>query len=88
MEKENQVYLQTWHGSDGVKIIEKDAESTLSKSYIRMAKYDGSISDAIISSCQLQTQTEQFKKSFWLADNVEILEYGLPRNDDFFKKES
>ncbi|EHD91132.1 putative glycero-phosphotransferase [Streptococcus pneumoniae GA13494] len=53
-----------------------------------MAKYDGSISDAIISSCQLQTQTEQFKKSFWLADNVEILEYGLPRNDDFFKKES
>ncbi|CAG5301098.1 glycerol phosphotransferase WchX [Streptococcus pneumoniae] len=84
--RKNQVYLQTWHGSDGVKIIEKDAESTLSKSYIRMAKYDGSISDAIISSCQLQTQTEQFKKSFWLADNVEILEYGLPRNDDFFQK--
>ena len=81
--RKNQIYLQTWHGSHGVKLVERDVESTLSKSYAMMAKYDGKISDAIISSCQLQT--EQFKKSFWLADNVEVLEYGLPRNDDFFR---
>ena len=83
--RKKQIYLQTWHGSDGVKLVEKDVESTLSKSYLVMAKYDGRISDGIISSCQLQT--EQFKKSFWLDDNVEILEYGLPRNDDFFYSE-
>ena len=83
--RKKQIYLQTWHGSDGVKLVEKDVESTLSKSYLVMAKYDGRISDGIISSCQLQT--EQFKKSFWLGDNVEILEYGLPRNDDFFYSE-
>jgi CDP-glycerol:poly(glycerophosphate) glycerophosphotransferase len=81
--RKNQIYLQTWHGSHGVKLVERDVESTLSKSYAMMAKYDGKISNAIISSCQLQT--EQFKKSFWLADNVEVLEYGLPRNDDFFR---
>lgn len=83
--RKKQIYLQTWHGSDGVKLVEKDVESTLSKSYLVMAKYDGRISDGIISSCQLQT--EQFKKSFWLGDNVKILEYGLPRNDDFFYSE-
>ena len=83
--RKKQIYLQTWHGSYGVKLVEKDVESTLSKSYLEMAKYDGRISDGIISSCQLQT--EQFKKSFWLGDNVEILEYGLPRNDDFFRNE-
>lgn len=83
--RKKQIYLQTWHGSDGVKLVEKDVESTLSKSYLVMAKYDGRISDGIISSCQLQT--EQFKKSFWLDENVEILEYGLPRNDDFFYSE-
>ena len=83
--RKKQIYLQTWHGSDGVKLVEKDVESTLSKSYLVMAKYDGRISDGIISSCQLQT--EQFKRSFWLDDNVEVLEYGLPRNDDFFYSE-
>lgn len=82
--RKKQIYLQTWHGSDGVKLVEKDVEETLSKSYIKMAKYDGRISNAIISSCQLQTA--QMKKSFWLTDKVEFLEYGLPRNDDFFQK--
>ena len=83
--RKKQIYLQTWHGSYGVKLVEKDVESTLSTSYLVMAKYDGRISDGIISSCQLQT--EQFKRSFWLHDNVEVLEYGLPRNDDFFHSE-
>lgn len=83
--RKKQIYLQTWHGSYGVKLVEKDVESTLSTSYLVMAKYDGRISDGIISSCQLQT--EQFKRSFWLDDNVEVLEYGLPRNDDFFYSE-
>ena len=83
--RKKQIYLQTWHGSDGVKLVEKDVESTLSKSYLVMAKYDGRITNAIVSSCQLQT--EEFKKSFWLTDNVEFLEYGLPRNDDFFRND-
>ncbi|MCJ0604621.1 CDP-glycerol glycerophosphotransferase family protein, partial [Enterococcus cecorum] len=47
--KESQLYLQTWHGSMGVKKIEKDAESKLPKEYIKQAKYDGQIIDAIIA---------------------------------------
>ena len=49
-----------------------------------MAKYDGKITDAIVSSRHFQTIG--MKTNFWLADNVEFLEFGLPRNEIFFKK--
>ncbi|VSZ28625.1 glycerol phosphotransferase WchX [Streptococcus pneumoniae] len=66
--------------------ITADKEEEVAKketTFVAAASGKGTTS---LSSCQLQTQTEQFSKSFWLADNVEILEYGLPRNDDFFQK--
>ena len=50
-----------------------------------MAKYDGKITDGIVSSRYLQTLGMQ--NNFWLTEDVEFLEFGLPRNDDFFKSE-
>lgn len=85
MKKRNgQIYLQTWHGSKPLKYIEKDAENNLSVKYIEEAKYDGSISDAIIADSKLQEDI--FKRAFWLAPQVEILKFGIPRNDLLFKE--
>lgn len=83
--RRGQIYLQTWHGSDGVKSVEKAVENYLSKWYLRMAKEDGKMTDAIVSSRQLQTQG--IKDNFWLSPQAVILEVGLPRNDEFFQKE-
>lgn len=77
--KENQIYLQTWHAPFGPKRAEADAENELGEEYVREAKYDGQIADGIISNSKLLDN--QFKRAFWLSDHVEILSYGLPRND-------
>lgn len=81
--KKVQLYLQTWHGSLGVKNVEAEA-SNLSESYIKSAKYDGRICDGIISMCD--EQSKQFRESFWLNLNTKILEIGLPKNDRIFSE--
>jgi CDP-glycerol glycerophosphotransferase len=49
------------------------------------ARLDGAISDGIISECGVQS--EEFRACFWLNENTQILEIGLPRNDKLFDKE-
>ena len=75
-----QIYIQTWHGFYILKKIEKDAEKTLSKEYIKNAKYDGSITDLMVSGCR--ARTDLYKTSFWYTGK--IMEWGTPRNDIFF----
>lgn len=82
--KENQIYLQTWHAPFGPKRAEAEAEKELGEEYVREAKYDGQIADGIISNSKLLDN--QFKRAFWLSKHVEILSYGLPRNDYFVKQ--
>ena len=82
--KNGQVYLQTWHGAMPFKKVEKEAENFLSPGYIKAAKYDGSIIDAIISPNHMQSQ--QFREYFWLNENTEILEVGSPRSDCLFNE--
>lgn len=84
MKREGQYYLQTWHGSYGPKLCEKDIVGILSSDYITKAIEDGRITDAIIVDSYLQEK--QFRESFWLNENVEFLRIGLPRNDSFCKK--
>ena len=48
-----------------------------------MAKYDGKITDGIVSSRYLQTLGMQ--NNFWLTEDVEFLEFGLPRMMIFLK---
>ena len=79
IKRHDQIYLQTWHGPFSSKKIEKMAENNLSKLYVKEAKRDGKIVDAILSNSRIQD--EQYEKYFWLSENVEILKYGFPRND-------
>ena len=75
--RKNQYYIQTWHSSLRLKQIEKDAESSLPKNYIKMAKKDSKKCDLLLSGCKYSTDI--FKRAFWY--DGEIFEYGTPRND-------
>lgn len=75
--RKEQYYIQTWHSSLRLKKIEKDAEESLEKSYIDMAKKDSKKIDLLLSGCKYST--EIFKNSFWYKGD--ILECGTPRND-------
>ncbi len=77
--RKGQFYIQTWHSSLRLKMIEKDAEDTLSPNYIKMAKRDSQQMDLLISGCQ--KSTDIFKKSFWY--NGSIISSGTPREDYF-----
>ena len=75
--RKSQIYIQTWHSSLRLKKIEKDAESTLNKDYIKDAKIDSKKCDYLISASK--KSTEIFRNAFWY--NGEILETGTPRGD-------
>ena len=78
--KNNQIYIQTWHGFP-LKRIEKDGVN-LSPKYLKNAKVDSKNMSHLLSN------------SKWLSDvyrscffyNGPIIETGSPRNDIFFKK--
>lgn len=75
--RKNQLYIQTWHGSVGLKKIEEDAEKKLGKSYIRAAKRDSKSIDYLLSNSLFSDNL--FKHSFWYQGNV--IRTGSPRND-------
>lgn len=81
--RKQQFYIQTWHSSLGFKMIEKDAEKTLDKKYVKNAKKDSQYIDLLISGCKFRT--ECFRRNFWY--NGEIAEIGTPRNDIFFSND-
>jgi len=78
--RQDQIYIQTWHGFYPFKKIEKDAENSLSKGYIQEAIHDASMTDLMVSGCKARTNL--YKSSFWY--NGKIAECGMPRNDIFF----
>lgn len=81
--KRQQYYLQTWHGDFGPKYIEKEIEGTFLPGYIARSKADSSITNAVLSGNAFFTTV--LRKSFWLPDSCKILEYGVPRNDLYFR---
>lgn len=81
--KNNQLYVQTWHGGLGFKKIESDA-NCLSERYLKMAVKDSKMMDVLLSAGKWQT--EYFKKCFFYSGK--ILEIGLPRNDIFFVRDN
>ena len=83
IKRKKQYYIQTWHGAFSLKCIEKDAEDKLDKEYVKSAKKDGYLTDAIISSCKFYDDI--YSKSFWLNEHTEILKTGSPRNDALFQ---
>lgn len=81
--RNEQFYIQTWHGGFGFKRIEKDLEGVLPKEYFKIAKNDSKNISLLITNSKWQT--DYFRKCFYY--NGEILSVGIPRNDILFQKE-
>lgn len=71
--RKEQIYLQTWHSSLRLKMIEGDAPS-LPADYIKSAKEDSKKIDLLLSGCAFST--EVFRRAFWY--DGEIMEGGTP----------
>jgi len=75
--RENQYLVQTWHGSNAYKYVEKEVENQLSPQYIAGSKENSALTDLFISDSP--TTSQWYRDSFWCK--CEILESGMPRND-------
>lgn len=81
--RKGQFYVQTWHSSLRLKMIEGDARQTLTEEYIKMAKTDSRQTDMLLSGCQFSTNI--FKRAFWF--DGPIVETGTPRADILFSQD-
>ena len=79
LKKPGQFYLQTWHGSYGIKKMEANVHSP-SASYINKAKLDSRQIDCLLSNCRWLTDI--YRACFFYSGS--ILEAGSPRNDLLF----
>lgn len=77
--KENQIFIQTWHGSLGIKRV--DPEFIYDKVWLEKAKANNDITDICISNSAFETQ--MYKTSYW--SKAIIWEIGHPRNDILLK---
>ena len=75
----NQYYLQIWHGSHPVKLIEGQVVGSLSNHYKKIAKKDGADTSAVLVDCR--SMEDIYKKYFWFSSNTEYLRFGYLRND-------
>lgn len=73
--RKGQFYLQTWHGSFGIKKVEQAIEEKLPQDYVMVAKEDSSKTDLMYANHQFQMNL--FKTSFWY--NGKVIHSGLPR---------
>lgn len=76
--KEGQFFIQTWHGSLGIKKIENSSPFIRkAQNWLKMAELSSSYTDYWISNSKFETDV--YKSAFWHVRT--ILEYGHPRND-------
>lgn len=83
--KKKQFYLQTWHGDFALKYIEKEIEESFSPGYLAISQIDSAATNAILSGNRQFSSI--LRTSFWLPKQCEVLEYGAPRNDLYFRGE-
>ena len=83
IKKDGQIYIQTWHGSLGIKKAERVAEN-LPSQYKFMSKKDSEMTDFYISNSLFED--EAFSLNFWYEG--EIVKLGHARNDIFFCNET
>lgn len=77
--KKNQILIETWHGSLGIKKFSK--ETNKDKMWVIKATREGLMTDIALSNSTFET-TEVYRPTFW--DKCQIMECGHPRNDIFF----
>lgn len=81
--RENQFYLQTWHGSLGIKRIDNDApvfNDENNQEWVSLAKIDSEIADYLLTNSKFENKI--LPKALWF--NNTFLKLGHPRNDIFF----
>lgn len=83
--RDGQYYIQTWHGSLGIKKIDGAVKSKTFKTefWVECAKKDSSYIDYLVSNSQFEDDV--YKSSLWY--DGEIKRIGHPRNDIFFKSQ-
>lgn len=86
VKKKNQIYIQTWHAAYGPKLVEGQVETTLSEDYVKLAKRDGRMTDAILADNEMQKK--QFEQYYWLNQDTKIMTVGLPRIDFLIKNKN
>mgnify|MGYP003303169782 CR=1 FL=1 len=79
--RKGQLYVQTWHGSYGLKKIAMDLDDKLPLIDKRYYLYNSGIIDLMISNSK--RTTEIYRRAFLYKG--EMLEGGSPRNDIMFK---
>ncbi len=81
--RKGQYFIQTWHGSFGIKKIEGDFHALKSnKGWYQNALKNAELQDFLISNSQFEDDV--YKSAFW--NKGKILRLGHPRNDIFFRK--
>lgn len=79
--KPNQFYIQTWHGSLGIKRIgDQVIPSSKNYTWIEYAKKDSLYTNVIIGNSNFDEKI--FHNSFWYTGKIK--KFGHPRNDIFF----
>lgn len=79
--KAGQYYIQTWHGDFPLKFIEGEIEHKLDPFYVDGSKLESTQIDLLLSGTKLMSNV--YRNAFWY--DGEIFEFGLPRNDVFFR---
>jgi len=77
IKKKKQYWIETWHGSFSPKMLEFDAQESLSSDYIKGIKKMIPQIDLFLSNSGMQTQ--EYRNAFKYEG--EIMKYGYPRND-------
>lgn len=78
--KPGQLYLQTWHGSMGLKRIGKETQS---KRWLHSARHSVDYTDYVFSNSDFETDV--YRETYWPTST--ILLTGHARNDIFFDQE-
>ena len=82
IKKPEQFFIQTWHGSLGIKKIEKNVKTlTDEQDWEHFACESSKATDIWVSNSKFESQI--YEQAFW--DVKGIKELGHPRNDIFFK---
>lgn len=86
VKRDDQTYIQTWHGSLGIKKLDADVQSFNTpekQAWVRMAKYDSSMMDYMLSNSDFEDKI--LPPALWF--NNKMIKFGHPRNDVFFYPE-
>ncbi len=85
--KQRQFFIQTWHGSLGIKKLDADVEAFTNEykqEWVQRAQFDSSMWDYLLTNSEFENNI--FRRALWF--NNEIKQFGHPRNDIFFKDNS